>query len=163
MEANTEYEEAKAAQSIEMLEKAAQKYLDLQAHLKITKKDESDRDMKLNCYHGLIETQQEIYTLVDQEDKKFNAYFLRCCYVMSYISLAKDDDQMRETFISEGTEELTNLELTIKDKGPEGRLQALLKLAKEIKQVHKNLYVMLTYKVAKLLTVVSAIQDESTP
>ncbi len=79
------------------------------------------------------------------------------CYVMSYISLSKEDDEVKEIFINEGVEELSNLELTIKDKGPADRLQALLKLAKEIKPLHKNLYVMLTYKVAKLLTVVSAI------
>ena len=79
------------------------------------------------------------------------------CYVMSYISLSKEDDEVKEIFINEGAEEFTNLELTIKEKGPADRLQALLKLAKEIKPVHKNLYVLLTYKLAKLLTVVSAI------
>ena len=43
-------------------------------------------------------------------------------YVMSYISLAKDDDETRDTLIEEGAEELPTLELTIKDKGPTERL-----------------------------------------
>ena len=83
--------------------------------------------------------------------------------VMAYIQLAEEDNEERVKLIEEGPKEMANLELTIKDKQLLERFESLEIAMKEIKPAHKNLYIIMTWKMSKLLAKLAGTQDESTP
>ena len=92
-------------------------FLELKKGLTAPKKNaENDKKFFLNVYRKLIEIYQKIYELQESDDYKYEAYLNRMKSVMAYIQLADEDDEERIKLIDEGQDDISNLELTIKDR-----------------------------------------------
>ena len=83
--------------------------------------------------------------------------------VMAYIQLADEEDEERVRLIEGGNEEMANLDITIKDRELKERLESMQIAMKEIKPSHKNLYIIMTWKMSKLFAKLAGLQDETTP
>ena len=92
-------------------------FLELKKGLTAPKKNaENDKKLFLIVYRKLIEIYQKIYELQESDDNKYEAYLNRMKSVMAYIQLADEDDEERIKLIDEGQDDISNLELTIKDR-----------------------------------------------
>ena len=92
-------------------------FLELKKGLTAPKKNaENDKKFFLNVYRKLIEIYQKIYELQESDDNKYEAYLNRMKSVMAYIQLADEDDEEHIKLIDEGQDDISNLELTIKDR-----------------------------------------------
>ena len=147
------------------LNDAIKKFEELQASLKNPTKpqgktEENDRDMKLIVYSLQIEAQDLLYQKIDEVEQKYHCLKLKVTLSMKYIKLAPNDD-LSATLIEDGAVEVVNLELSIREKSINDRIKALEAVLKEIQPTHLNLYVLLTYKVAKLYSKACNNHDES--
>lgn len=143
------------------LNDAIKKFEELQASLKNpTKTEENDRDMKLIVYSLQIEAQDLLYQKIDEVEQKYHCLKLKVTLSMKYIKLAPNDD-LSAMLIEDGAVEVVNLELSIREKSINDRIKALEAVLKEIQPTHLNLYVLLTYKVAKLYSKACNNHDES--
>ena len=144
------------------LNDAIKKFEELQAYLKKpTKTEENDRDMKMMVYSLQIEAQGLLYLKIDEVEQKYHCLKLKLTLSMKYIKMSPVGDERKVELIDEGAVDVVNLELNIKEKSIKDRIIALEAVLKEIQPVHLNLYVLLTYKVAKLYSKACNNHDES--